>query len=91
MHTPIMYAESEMGIGFHTGLGHLVAEYQGQTNVHHTGGFAGWRSIMSFIPATGDGFVALINSSGGNPLWMQLVSDWGEHLSQTSGSHHGTG
>jgi CubicO group peptidase (beta-lactamase class C family) len=91
MHTPIMYAESEMGIDFHTGLGHLVAEYQGQTNVHHTGGFAGWRSIMSFIPATGDGFVALINSSGGNPLWMQLVSDWGEHLSQTSGSHHGTG
>jgi len=80
IHTPIMYAESEMGFDFHTGLGHLVTEFAGQTNVHHTGGFAGWRSIMSFNPATGDGFAALINSSGGNPLWMQLIKDWGEFL-----------
>jgi CubicO group peptidase (beta-lactamase class C family) len=80
MHTPIMYAESEMGFDFHTGLGHLVTSFAGQTNVHHTGGFAGWRSVTSFNPATGDGFAALINSSGGNPLWMQLISDWGEFL-----------
>lgn len=80
MHTPIMYAESEMGFDFHTGLGHLVTEFAGQTNVHHTGGFAGWRSVTSFNPATGDGFAALINSSGGNPLWMQLIKDWGEFL-----------
>lgn len=86
MHTPIMYAESEMGFDFHTGLGHLVTEFAGQMNVHHTGGFAGWRSVMSFNPATGDGFVALINSSGGNPLWMQLISDWSEFLSGKSGT-----
>jgi CubicO group peptidase (beta-lactamase class C family) len=79
MHTPIMYAETEMGIDFYTGLGHLVAEMDGQTNVHHTGGFVGWRSVMAFVPACGDGFAALINSSGGNSLWMQLISQWAEH------------
>ena len=82
MHTPIMYAESEMGFDFHTGLGHLISEIDGMTNVHHTGGFAGWRSVMSFNPSRGDGFVALINSDGGNPLWMQLIRDWGESLGQ---------
>jgi CubicO group peptidase (beta-lactamase class C family) len=82
MHTPIMFAESEMGFDFYTGLGHLVTEIEGQTNVHHTGGFAGWRSVTSFNPATGDGFAALINSSEGNPLWMQLIKDWGEFLAR---------
>ena len=82
MHTPIMYAESEMGFDFHTGLGHLICDIDGLTNVHHTGGFAGWRSVMSFNPSRGDGFVALINSDGGNPLWMQLIRDWGESLGQ---------
>lgn len=80
MHTPILYAESEMGFDFYTGLGHLVTGFAGQSNVHHTGGFAGWRSVMSFNPATGDGFAALINSSGGNPLWMQLIREWSESL-----------
>ena len=91
MHTPIMFAESEMGFDFDTGLGHLVTDFSGQTNVHHTGGFAGWRSVMSFNPASGDGFVALINSSGGNPLWMQLISDWGEFLSKDLGGHNDEG
>lgn len=82
MHTPILFAESEMGFDFYTGLGHLVTEIEGQTNVHHTGGFAGWRSVTSFNPGTGDGFAALINSSEGNPLWMQLIKDWGEFLAR---------
>lgn len=85
MHTPIMHAESEMGFDFDTGLGHLVTTIDGQTNIHHTGGFAGWRSVMSFNPAAGDGFVALINSSGGNPLWMRLISDWGAFVSKDPG------
>ncbi len=80
MHKPIMYAESEMGFDFHSGLGHLVTEFAGQTNIHHTGGFPGWRSVTSFNPSTGDGFAALINSSGGNPLWLQLIKDWSEFL-----------
>lgn len=87
MHTPIMYAESEMGFDFHTGLGHLVCEIDGMTNVHHTGGFAGWRSVMSFNPSRGDGFVALINSSGGNPLWMQLIRDWAGSLLDGAEGH----
>ncbi len=84
MHRPIMYAESEMGLDFNTGLGHLICEIDGMTNVHHTGGFAGWRSVMSFNPSRGDGFVALINSSGGNPLWMQLISEWAQSLREDS-------
>jgi CubicO group peptidase (beta-lactamase class C family) len=91
MHTPIMYAESEMGFDFHTGLGHLICDIDGLTNVHHTGGFAGWRSVMSFNPASRDGFVALINSSGGNPLWMQLIRDWAESLGKDLGSQHDQG
>jgi CubicO group peptidase (beta-lactamase class C family) len=91
MHTPIMYAESEMGFDFHTGLGHLICDIDGLTNVHHTGGFAGWRSVMSFNPSRGDGFVALINSDGGNPLWMQLISDWGESLGQVMESQDDKG
>ena len=80
MHEPLMYAETEMGIDFYTGLGHLIAEVNGRVNVHHTGGFAGWRSVMAFVPESGDGFAALINSSGGNPLWMQLVEQWSDYL-----------
>ena len=91
MHTPMMFAESELGFDFHTGLGHLVCEIDGTTNVHHTGGFAGWRSVMSFNPARGDGFVALINSSGGNPLWMRLIMAWAESLNQAAGGRRGNG
>ena len=91
MHKPIMYAESEMGLDFNTGLGHLICEIDGMTNVHHTGGFAGWRSVMSLNPSHGHGFVALINSSGGNPLWMQLIMDWAESLGQALGSQDDQG
>ncbi len=82
MHAPIMFAETEMGIDFHTGLGHFIAELNGSVNIHHTGGFAGWRSVMAFVPDSGDGFAALINSSGGNSLWMQLIEQWSEYLAK---------
>ncbi len=82
MHAPIMYAETDMGIDFHTGLGHFIAELNGTVNIHHTGGFAGWRSVMAFVPDSGDGFAALINSSGGNRLWMQLIEQWSDYLAK---------
>lgn len=80
MHTAPVYAESEMGFDFFAGLGHFTTRAGGMNVVQHSGGFIGWRSIMTFMPAAGVGFVALINSSGGNPLWQELITDWGSSL-----------
>ena len=80
MHTAPIYAETEMGFDFFAGLGHFTTRSGGLNVVQHSGGFIGWRSIMTFMPAVGAGFVALINSSGGNPLWQELIVDWGASL-----------
>lgn len=80
MYTAPVYAESEMGFDFFAGLGHFTTRAKGMTAVQHTGGFIGWRSVMTFVPELGAGFVALINSSGGNPLWQDLIMDWASTL-----------
>ena len=76
MHRPDRYAETEMGIDFHTGLGHYVLDLGGVTAVQHTGGNMGWRTVYTVVPEKKAGFVCLINSAGGNELWMDLIMQW---------------
>jgi CubicO group peptidase (beta-lactamase class C family) len=76
MHRPDRYAESAMGLDFYTGLGHYVIDLAEVRAVQHTGGNPGWRSVYTIIPAKKLGFVCLINSAGGNDLWMDLIQQW---------------
>ena len=68
--------EDVSGIDFDTGLGHFVCTFAGRLNVHHAGGFSGWRSIYSILPQTGQGFCMLVNSDAGNSLWQPLLLEW---------------
>lgn len=72
--------EPLVGLDFDTGLGHFICEVGGLLNVHHAGGFSGWRSIYSILPAQGLGFCMLINSDGGNALWQPLIQEWSQSL-----------
>ncbi len=76
MHRPDRLSEHEMGLDFYAGLGHYVVEMGGITAVQHTGGNPGWRSVYTVIPGKRRGFVCLINSAGGNELWMDLINEW---------------
>ena len=76
----VIFAESLDGLEFDAALGHFLLDVNGAIAVHHTGGVLGWRSIYLVIPATGVGFVALINSDAGNPLWIQTLQDWAGSL-----------
>lgn len=76
MHRPDRYAETQMDIEFHTGLGHYVMDIGGARAIQHTGGNPGWRSVYAVIPEQKRGFVCLINSAGGNDLWMDLIIHW---------------
>lgn len=70
----------DSGVDFDTGLGHFVCNFGGQLNVHHSGGFSGWRSIYSILPQTEDGFCMLMNSDGANPLWQPLLREWAQYV-----------
>lgn len=76
MHRPDRYAESDMGLDFYTGLGHYVVDLGATRAIQHTGGNPGWRTVYTVIPAQQRGFVCLINSAGGNELWMDLINRW---------------
>jgi len=76
MYKKEIYAEDEFGYSWDYGYGHYTAEIEGKKTVMHTGGIIGWRSMMIFIPELGAGITVLINSSGGNPLWANLVMRW---------------
>lgn len=76
MHHPERYAESEMGLDFYTGLGHYVVDLGEVRAIQHTGGNPGWRTVYTILPREKLGFVCLINSAGGNELWMDLIMQW---------------
>ena len=78
MHRPDRFAEHEMGLDFFTGLGHYVIDIGDVRGVQHTGGNPGWRSVYTVIPEKRRGFACLINSAGGNDLWMELINQWSE-------------
>ncbi|MBW2370634.1 MAG: beta-lactamase family protein [Deltaproteobacteria bacterium] len=78
--TPVMFSETIEGLDFHAALGHFVFEVNGAVCVHHTGGNIGWRTIYAVLPEYRAGFCALINSSLGNDLWIQLLKKWAESL-----------
>ena len=78
-HGPAEHDESS-GLDFEAGLGHMLCSIGGAKNVHHSGGFVGWRSIYSVFPELGAGLCMLINSDGGNELWQPLIQDWGHSL-----------
>ncbi|MBT4522172.1 MAG: beta-lactamase family protein [Halieaceae bacterium] len=78
MHRPDRYAETDMGMDFYTGLGHYVVNMGDIQAVQHTGGNPGWRTVYTIVPEKKLGFVCLINSAGGNDLWMDLIMQWAE-------------
>lgn len=80
MFTPHGLADATPDIQFETGLGHLLFSRNGMLNVHHSGGSIGWRSIYSIFPDHGAGFCMLINSDGGNALWIPQVRRWREAI-----------
>jgi len=80
MHRPDRYAETQMDMEFYTGLGHYIVDTGDLRAIQHTGGNPGWRSVYTVVPAKKAGFVCLINSAGGNDLWMELIAKWAETL-----------
>jgi len=76
----VIFAETIRGVDFDAALGHMLIKINGANAVHHTGGVPGWRSIYLVIPEAGVGYVALINSDGGNPLWIQTMQEWAGSL-----------
>jgi CubicO group peptidase (beta-lactamase class C family) len=80
MHRPDRYAETEMGLDFYTGLGHYVVDMGAIRAIQHTGGNPGWRTVYTILPQEKLGFVCLINSAGGNDLWMDLIMQWSDSL-----------
>ncbi len=46
------------------GLGWYIGEYDGQTILHHFGGFSGFRAHVSFMPGPGIGVAVLANEAG---------------------------
>jgi CubicO group peptidase (beta-lactamase class C family) len=73
---PDRYAETQMDMVFDTGLGHYVLDLGDIRAIQHTGGNPGWRTVYTVVPARKLGFVCLINSAGGNDLWMDLIGQW---------------
>ena len=73
---PDRYAETQMDMVFNTGLGHYVLDLGDIRAIQHTGGNPGWRTVYTVVPEKQLGFVCLINSAGGNDLWMDLINQW---------------
>ncbi len=80
MHTPHAAADQSSGVPFEAGLGHVILRGNGPTNVHHSGGTIGWRSIYSIFPDTGDGFCMLMNGEAANDLWVPIVKTWRDRI-----------
>lgn len=82
MFAPLAFASHEpaFDLSFDAGLGHFICHVGGQLNVHHSGGFSGWRSIYAILPQQGLGLCMLINSDGGNELWQPLMRQWSQFL-----------
>jgi CubicO group peptidase (beta-lactamase class C family) len=62
------------------GLGWYIGGYDGRVLIHHFGGFAGWRSHVSFMPEHDVGVVVLANQGPVGSLLADLVAtyayDW---------------
>lgn len=56
------------------GLGWYLSEYDGETLIHHFGGFNGFRAHVSFMPERGVGVAALINETGNGFTVPDLVA-----------------
>ena len=80
MFTSHGFADATPEIQFETGLGHLLFSRNGLLNVHHSGGSIGWRSVYSVFPDKGAGLCMLVNSDGGNALWIPQVRSWREMI-----------
>lgn len=72
--------EPAFDLSFDAGLGHFSCRVGGLLNVHHSGGFSGWRSIYALLPQQRLGLCMLINSDGGNALWQPLLQEWSQFL-----------
>jgi len=58
------------------GYGWDLGTYAGDTLLHRFGGFAGYRSHMSFMPQRGVGVVVLVNGEGPASAAADLVADY---------------
>lgn len=56
------------------GLGWYVAEHQDEALIHHFGGFAGYRTHVSFMPERGVGVVAIVNEISAGFLLPDFVA-----------------
>jgi CubicO group peptidase (beta-lactamase class C family) len=78
MHEPHIEQDREFG-PFHRfawGYGWDIATWEGRTNVSRFGGFAGYRSHMSFDPESGVGVVVLVNGDGSASRAADLVATY---------------
>ncbi|NNE07221.1 MAG: beta-lactamase family protein, partial [Gemmatimonadetes bacterium] len=58
------------------GLGWNHGSYQSERVLHHAGGFAGFRSLISFMPDAKVGVAVLVNDSGMGTFLTGVVSAW---------------
>lgn len=61
---------------FGYGLGWYWSTYEGDTLLHHFGGYAGARAHVSFMPDHDVGVAVLLNSSGANAAAADLVANY---------------
>lgn len=77
-HEPHVPQEREFGPyrRFAWGYGWDIAEWEGRTIVQRFGAFTGYRSHMSFEPATGIGVVVLVNGDGPASPAVDLMASY---------------
>ena len=61
---------------FGYGLGWYWSTWEGDTLLHHFGGYAGARAHVSFMPGRGIGVAVLLNSSGANSAAADLAANY---------------
>jgi CubicO group peptidase (beta-lactamase class C family) len=61
---------------FGYGLGWYWSTWDGDTLLHHFGGYAGARAHVSFMPDRGIGVAVLLNSSGANSAAADVVANY---------------
>ena len=61
---------------FGYGLGWYWSTFEGDTLLHHFGGYAGARAHVSFMPRHGIGVAVLLNSSGSNAAAADVVANY---------------
>lgn len=62
------------------GLGWYISDYNGETLIHHFGGYIGFRAHVSFMPEYGIGIASMINDDGEGFFVPDLIADYAYNL-----------